>query len=194
MSRLHVQRSLHGGFLRAAVVLVAVFVSAAMTEPGAANPGASASVLDHTYSCPANALQQGGPLQVTFAANTITTNPGNIFLGKAVGQHTNAPQYLGFITNRPGFVLSSACRLAKSIPLRQRGLPLNGVFTSQRYGGFSVLCKANGRVDARFQMSLTNGAVTHALVALSDEKGGAPLAFVQWSPKREVAYLAKSCH
>jgi hypothetical protein len=179
---------------RAAAVLLVVLVSVGAVGSAGARPGGLASVLDHTYSCPANTLRQGGPLEVTFAANTITTNPGNVFLGEAVGAQTNAREYLGFITNRPGFVHSSVCRLAKSIPLRSRGLPLNGVFTSQRFGGFSVRCTTNGRVDARLQMSLTNGAVTRALIALRDEKGGAPLAFVQWSPKREVVYLAKSCH
>jgi hypothetical protein len=180
-----------------ALAVVAIAAIAAATALAAAlNTSSGKSVIDRTYSCVAS--PSGGLPSVLIAAYVTTLKyPGSFDVGTNpdTSPGDNEAFYLdwGALKNRLIVDPTGCSPVKRSVPLKPRGLPSNGVMTSTFAGGFYDTCNTTARIDVHLRITASGGVATSAQFAVQNERGGHPVAFVSWAPHREDTYLSSHC-
>lgn len=193
-------RRITGVVVRISFLVVVASVSVALKAPASrsAVEAEVTSTLDRTYSCLAKS-RAGVPLVIISAYVSSARGPGyfGMYTTADTSPGDNDVTYLEFTADRRGFrVDPSGCRRStRVVPLSARGIPSNGVLTSDFVGGFDADCKATtGRVDVRVRLTLSDGKPSKALVAVRNQGlRRTPLAFISWTGKREATFLSARC-
>lgn len=194
---------------RRATIVLAVVAAASLSGAGVlaaktvfSGESTVTRVLDRTYSCVARPQgrvplvgigtsvslppTQGTEREAAFTMASVTdTSPGD-----------NDPAYLEFTAKADSFKVDpTGCKASKArVPFTSKGLVSNGVLTPSFVGGFRAFCKVStGRVDVHLRLTLADGAPVKALIAVRAQKGGKPVAYLDWAPKRQATFLSSRC-
>lgn len=88
----------------------------------------------------------------------------------------------------------SVCKQAKTIPFTSTGLKKIGVFTGTQGGGISAECPLGNPATLRLRVTLAkSGSPTAATLTLRGGRQLRPIAYVEWTPTRVTAWLARGC-
>lgn len=88
----------------------------------------------------------------------------------------------------------SVCKEVKPIPFTSTGLKRIGVFTGTQGGGISAECPLGNPATLRMRVMLgKSGAPTAATLTLRGGRKLQPVAYVEWTPTRVTAWLARGC-
>jgi hypothetical protein len=194
-----------------AVVAAAIAVAGTASAGVLAFGGSSPSVVDRTLACPAprNVLDvfahvKGPSINVynpgLASHSMLVPHPALVeldagrFVASTVGvwhviETTYAGAYAGAsLTQKAGYTLDgSVCHVAKQIPFSPSGLRPAGAHVEQA-------CAIANPATFRMRVTLAkSGLPVAAKLALRSGKGLRPIAYVEWTPTRVKAWLARGC-
>lgn len=113
-----------------------------------------------------------------------------------IAQTTLAGAYSGTsLTAKAGYTLDgSDCLSAKPIPLNPAGLRPAGTFSGDQAEGVYRECSVARPATFRMRVTIAkSGLPIAAKLAIRGGKKLRPVAYVDWTPKRVHAWLARSC-
>ena len=88
----------------------------------------------------------------------------------------------------------SVCKQANTIPFTSAGLKKIAVFTGTQGGGISAECPLANPATLRLRVTLAkSGQPTAARLTLRGGDKLRPVAYVDWTPTRVTAWLARGC-
>lgn len=184
----------------AAVALAAAALGAAGVLAFGGGTAVATGTYDRTASCPVP-VQGGVPaFQLVGDTRLRTFNNGTwqVFPGQILIQVGAQQIELAGLAGSPGGLgfTSTACRSAARVPLTHAGLPpATIVGPGDGLGSRNGLtCLSGSRITVRIRATVDRAnAPIAAQVAIRTGKKLRPLAFLDWTPKRIVAYVSPDC-
>lgn len=185
---------------RTLAIFSAVIAAAAVSAVGVFALSAGSTIVDRTVSCPIP-FRAGIPVFLLLAetagktsvAGQMHTVPGLVWVGVDPAFQQSLVSLSG---GKAGYAIDrNSCSSASSFPLEPGALPKYGTFQANQLGGVDESCFSSSRVRVRLRVTFAKatGVPVAAKLAIRNEKTLKPIAFIDWTPKRETAFLSSSC-
>jgi hypothetical protein len=191
-----------------ALLLVILGAAALGTRASSAAPrraAAPTSTLDRGYSCrvrrqhfvdvyasvtlpPVNNRRQPAALVLNTGTKTVTEKSGTTITPPQLNLRAVKKNSLRIDT-------SSCRRVKQQIPVKPKGLPGPPItVTPTLFGHDGEQCGTAARVLVRLRLETTNHTPTRALLAIrNDNLSRRPIGFYDWSQRKVVVYIGKTC-